>query len=1112
MKDKNLNWKKFFLVGAVITAVLFSFGCRHKAKDEGSNKDAELKLKSLTIEDVQITDLKNPSVTITTSKSRIGKVEAKFDIDVPTAEIKIGDHTLQNGKAVDVKLSVEAKKGKYQAWTKTVKVTKKAEDPELSYTEFKIHKKDVTSTPAGLLVGVPADKKSVTKDDVTIKFNIAEANGKIEVENEPVALPEGKDVTITIKVPASAGKYKEWKQKVRVLREKETQLKHTELKIYGKDVTESNGELFINLSEDKEKVATENISVKFNIPEADGKAYVVNSPVALKSGKYVNVEIKVPADPESKYQEWSKTVKVKRAGNNDIELKKLKILGKNVKGLNEWKATVGVITNKKDDTVIKNTDIEATFDNVPDGVTIDNSKIKISAHTLKDNEEVEIKLSVDAVPGSYKAFEKTIHVTKKVLKLEALSVLGESIDISKVDPYPVKTVKDKLEQKDISAKFNIEEANGKLMVQDHSLSTSSPTEVLLKIEPVAKQYNETIIIRLAVTKVNATDGEELQLKSLKIANEDVNINSSGVPEVSVDRYTKSIEPDRVEAVFNYGSVTDKPIPISSIQNGANIPEGGSAEITLVINGKPGVYKTWSKKVKVKRPKQLIMESLKILGKDIQENDYNDIEISKRALEKNDIEIKFKNLSETPENLRTYMTFDDHELKIGEKIGIWLKIEKKGEYLYQRRVNLVRGAGSGEDPELELKLLKFKEQDITSTKKATVENEVEQVGTWDIDAEFTYGASSQKRIFASSVKIEKGGTVKDKLEVGENDVTFTFDAAPGLYKKTDVKITVTRQPASTELKVKFSPEAPVFSPEWGKKNIYNMNLGVRYPKDFNVPAGKYVDAKISAPSGKKFPKGTKIEVTVRKDGHFGGQQEPEVKKNYEVSTTNVETFFGGKDIFGGRSKLDATYKDKNCNYNVKIELPVGADKLEGVTVTFGLFADATADNVDTELGKFTLTVPGYELEKLTSFTASSVTKESSGKYKVTLTAKYPSFDTDSEKLKNKFIDSIITLKDGIKFPKNSKITVKYNGYIDGEYTVTNDVVKIYGKDLFKAQNNKHTPLNAGHSGLTETFDLTIEVPNGTPALNVKVISALFNEADAANYFEILGEVEFNIPQN
>lgn len=126
MKQFNVL-RNVFLLG-VASLVLFFFSCNTAQKD--SEKDAQLTLKTLTIHGK---DAKSGQVTVDNSKMTVEAkdVEANFtygnpakNLSKPTIVVKGGKVTLQEGKPVDVELSVPAVKGKYDAWKQVIKVTR----------------------------------------------------------------------------------------------------------------------------------------------------------------------------------------------------------------------------------------------------------------------------------------------------------------------------------------------------------------------------------------------------------------------------------------------------------------------------------------------------------------------------------------------------------------------------------------------------------------------------------------------------------------------------------------------------------------------------------------------------------------------------------------------------------------------------------------------------------------------------------------------------------------------------------------------------------------------------------------------------------------------------
>lgn len=329
---QNMNWKKPFLIGAVFAAVLFSFGCPTGTKPEDVVKEEpKLELKSLKVEGADV-NLKNPEVEITTTKNKVDKVEAEFNINVDKSEVKIASHTLKDNQFVDVKLSVEAKKGKYQAFDFTVKVKKlkKAEpepDPKLELASLRIHGKDAKSGSCE----VENTVTTVVATDVTATFTY----GKVKTPEEiPVTvangtLNEGANI-VKLHVPAVPGKYKEWSLDINVTRKAPELLPPVlkSVRVFDKFV----------IFEDNDPTKAGSVDVpnsKTTLTAGDIKAYftwqgntsaeripvtVTGAPVALTT-EYQDITFKV-AESAGKYKAFEKTIKVKRIA---LELKKIKV-------------------------------------------------------------------------------------------------------------------------------------------------------------------------------------------------------------------------------------------------------------------------------------------------------------------------------------------------------------------------------------------------------------------------------------------------------------------------------------------------------------------------------------------------------------------------------------------------------------------------------------------------------------------------------------------------------------------------------------------------------------------------------------------------------------------
>ena len=116
--------------------VLFSIfaSCRHD-KENVQVEDVTLELKSLKVheKDVDVTKkLLEIEVPLSISSVTKNNIEVEFNIPNVSCYVQGEEVSLKEGESTDVVLEVPAKKGKYKAWTKIVKVFRKpTEETEL---------------------------------------------------------------------------------------------------------------------------------------------------------------------------------------------------------------------------------------------------------------------------------------------------------------------------------------------------------------------------------------------------------------------------------------------------------------------------------------------------------------------------------------------------------------------------------------------------------------------------------------------------------------------------------------------------------------------------------------------------------------------------------------------------------------------------------------------------------------------------------------------------------------------------------------------------------------------------------------------------------------------
>ena len=96
-----------------------------------------------------------------------------------------------------------------------------------------------------------------------------------------------------------------------------------------------------------------------------------------------------------------------------------------------------------------------------------------------------------------------------------------------------------------------------------------------------------------------TDDPDLVLKTLTVATVPVTNVIERPMNVSVANDKASLSSTNIEATFDYGSQTGKPITIQ-IDGASNLKEGVASLCTLSVPASPGKYKSWSAKINITR--------------------------------------------------------------------------------------------------------------------------------------------------------------------------------------------------------------------------------------------------------------------------------------------------------------------------------------------------------------------------------------------------------------------------------------------------------------------------------------------------------------------------------
>ena len=323
-----------------------------------------------------------------------------------------------------------------------------AGDPELTLDSLKFGTVDITKKPHEF--SVENNVKTVAPNNFTAMFKIGKNAKAEEIKISKVELPAGKTeleagkaTTVTLKVDAVKGKYKEWSVAVNITRKAangggdnggntggDPELTLDSLKLGTADVDIKKTPHEVTVENTVKTVAPADFTAMFKISK-NATAEKINISKAdlpagtseLVAGKATKVTIKVDA-VKGKYKEWKADINVTRkaAGNNppqpkedpELTLTKLNVSVENKK--QDIAGTMTLFVGKDTKTIAKG-DFEAEF-NI--GSKTDAESITISelvwptGKTEFDADKITtLTIKVNASKGKYKAWEAKINVFKR---------------------------------------------------------------------------------------------------------------------------------------------------------------------------------------------------------------------------------------------------------------------------------------------------------------------------------------------------------------------------------------------------------------------------------------------------------------------------------------------------------------------------------------------------------------------------------------------------------------------------------------------------------------------------------------------------------------------------
>lgn len=317
-------------------------------------------------------------------------------------------------------------------------------EAELKLDSLKFGTVDITKTPHE--VTVENNVKTVAPNNFTAMFKIgnnAKAEkidiSKVELPAGKTELEAGKATTVTLKVDAVKGKYKEWTAELNVTRKaagnnnptpnKDPDLTLTKLTVKVGDKTEDITKTPHTLSVENsvKTLAKEAFTAMFKIGDKTeevkiSKVELPQGKTELDAGQVTVVTIKIDAQA-GKHKDWKAEINVTRkaTGNNnptpkedpELTLTKLQVSVEGKKPYIHGKMTLFV---GKDTKKVEKSDFEAEFKigskTEAESITISELVWPAGKTEFDADKITTLTIKVNAVKGKYKAWEAKIHVFK----------------------------------------------------------------------------------------------------------------------------------------------------------------------------------------------------------------------------------------------------------------------------------------------------------------------------------------------------------------------------------------------------------------------------------------------------------------------------------------------------------------------------------------------------------------------------------------------------------------------------------------------------------------------------------------------------------------------------
>ena len=318
-------------------------------------------------------------------------------------------------------------------------------EAELKLDSLKFGTVDITKTPHE--VTVENNVKTVAPNNFTAMFKIgnnAKAEkidiSKVELPAGKTELEAGKATTVTLKVDAVKGKYKEWSVAVNITRKAanggggggntggDPELTLTSLKIGNAEAVLTKEPYEMTVENTVKTVKAADFTAMFKIGNNPAKQIPLSAadlPAGtseLVAGKATKVTIKVDA-VKGKHKDWKAEINVTRkaTGNNnptpkedpELTLTKLTVKVENKQPNIAGKMTLFV---GKDTKKVEKSDFEAEFKigskTEAESITISELVWPAGKTEFDADKITTLTIKVNAVKGKYKAWEAKIHVFK----------------------------------------------------------------------------------------------------------------------------------------------------------------------------------------------------------------------------------------------------------------------------------------------------------------------------------------------------------------------------------------------------------------------------------------------------------------------------------------------------------------------------------------------------------------------------------------------------------------------------------------------------------------------------------------------------------------------------